>query len=58
MTFRRPQLVCFIGSIPLVISEPILGDICRRNADLRKQQPNLAPILSKDEGVSFKIQIS
>ena len=35
-----------------------IGDICRRNGDLCKQQPNLAPIQSKDEGVSFKMKIS
>ena len=35
-----------------------IWDICRRNSDLCKQQPNLAPIQSKDEGVSCKIQIS
>ena len=33
-------------------------DICRRSGDLCKQQPNLAPIQSKDEGVSFNKQIS
>ena len=31
--------------------------ICRRNGDLCKQQPNLAPIQSKDEGVSYTVFI-
>ena len=35
-----------------------IGDICRSAGDLCKQQPNLAPIQSIDEGVSFKMQIS
>ena len=33
-------------------------DICRSAGDLCEQQPNLAPIQSSDEGVSFKMQIS
>ena len=33
-------------------------DISRRNDDSCKQQPNLAPIQSKVEGVSFKMEIS
>ena len=33
-------------------------DICRLNAGSCKQQPNLAPIQSKVESVSFKMQIS
>ena len=36
----------------------IFGDICRRNGDMCKQQPLLAPIQSKNEGVSFKMEIS
>ena len=37
---------------------PNFRDICCRAGDLCKQQPNLAPIQSNDEVVSFKLQIS
>ena len=33
-------------------------DICRRNDDSCKQQPNLVPIQSEHERVSFKMEIS
>ena len=32
-------------------------DVCRRNDDSCKQQPNLAPIQSEHERVSFKMEI-
>ena len=35
-----------------------IRDICRRNAGLCKQQPNLAPIQCDHERVIFKMEIS